>query len=34
MKHILGNMNISKATVSDAPQQEIVSEEVWLYFVL
>jgi hypothetical protein len=34
MKHILGNINISKTTVSDATQQEIVSENVWLYFVL
>jgi hypothetical protein len=34
MKHILGDINISKTTVSDATQQEIVSENVWLYFVL
>lgn len=34
MKHILGNINISKTTVSDAAQQEIESENVWLYFVL
>jgi ssRNA-specific RNase YbeY (16S rRNA maturation enzyme) len=34
MKHILGDINISKTTVSDAAQQEIVSENVWLYFVL
>jgi len=34
MKHILGDSNISKTTVSDAAQQEIVSEHVWLYFVL
>lgn len=34
VKHILGNMYISKATVSDGPQQEIVCKEVWLHFVL
>jgi hypothetical protein len=34
MNHILGNIHISKATVSNGSKQEIVCEEVWLYSFL